>query len=204
MTRRKSLIFPDVDLLLPLGPGARLKVAGFSQAGRNFIRVRDETVDGVYFRTSKFGASTFQVVASVFHARHHELISGRPFPANPFPGKAVALVQRDVPCFLEDGSKSPWWQVLSGAEIGSLATTLAAALEGVLPFFESWSDPVAVRARLSRRDPIADEIQVSMGALSSLLALSGDILGASAVLRESALPPSLLAAFEQRLRAVAS
>ena len=147
MPSRKSPLFPDGDFLLPLGPGEVLRGVGFKRAGRNFVRNRGGTVDGVYFRTSTFGAWTFQVIASVFHRGHHERVSGRPFPSNPFPGRAIPLAQTEVLCLLQDGSKSPWWQIRFGVEIGPIAEALAFALRDTLPFFESWSDE-AVKARL--------------------------------------------------------
>lgn len=203
MKGRKSALFPDVDFLLPLRPGTVLREAGFKRTGRNFTRACDNAVHGVYFRTSKFVASTFQVVASVFHTGYHEVLSGRSFPANPLPGKAIALVQRDVPCLMEDGSQSPWWQIVYGAEIGPLSESLATALEAKLPFFDSWTDPEVVKARLLGYDAIPEEVQIGTAALAWLLALSGDLDGALAALRVAGLPTPLMAGVDQRLREVA-
>lgn len=204
MPSRKSPLFPDVDFLLPLGPAGLLQGAGFKRAGRNFTRTREESIQGVYFRTSQFGASTFQAVATVFHRGHHEIISGRPFPQNPFPGKAIPLIQLEVPRRLEDGSKSPWWQVTYGAEIGPLSEDLAVSLSSSLRLLESWSDPEVVKERLLSRDPVPEDVQIGTGALASLLALSGDLAGATEALLRVPLPPSVRAQIEQRLREFAS
>ncbi len=201
MGSKKSPHHPDVDILLPLGPAKLLSASGFKRSGRNFVRHGHVTVAGVYFRTSQFGANTFQVLLSVFLPAHHELVSGRPFPSNPFPGKAVALVGRDVCAPRETGSDSPWWQISFGIEIEPMASSLTLALQGALPFFDAWSDPAEVRERLLSGGVPGAPIHLGTAALASLFLHAGDVEAADRALQESALPTALLSAVSARLRA---
>ncbi len=202
MGARKSPYFPDVDFLLPLGPAKLLSDAGFRRSGRNFIRESAASIASVYFRTSRFGASTFEVVLSTFLPVHHELVSGRPFPTNPFPGKAVALVTRDVWTASDSGAANSWWQLNFGIEIEPLAKSLTLELERALPFFNDWSDPDEARGRLlSGRGPEAPA-RLGTAALVSLFLHAGDFESANRALREIALPAHLLSAMSARLWAL--